>query len=299
MHKFQILLAFVFITLLISCSENEKTKPMFLASSYPIYSILTEIAGEAAEVDYIVPTGASPHTYLPKPSDIKKASSAIALFYVAQNLDGWISGVPAKNKIKMIDMVPMDNLIYFSCGHDHSTDDGHIHDHEHEIDPHFWLDPLTVKAMLKDITNQMVRLYPEGESQFRANAEKFATELEKLDIELQELLLPVRGKDLFLHHPSFNYFADRYGLFYVGSIEETPGKEPSPKFIAELVENIKESQVKAIFSEPQLNGKTAQVIANEAGVKIFELSPEGEPKTSKKYSEILLNNSQIIRKALE
>ena len=284
---------------LIACSDTkENGKPLFLASSYPVYAILSEIAGDAVEVDYIVPTGASPHTYLPKPSDVKAASRATALFYIAPNFDGWISGVPSKVKIKLIDMVPMDNLIFFSCGHDHSVE-GEVHEHEHEVDPHFWFDPMTVKAMLKELTESMIKLYPSAEETFRKNAEAFSASLTQIDTEMQEILSPLEGKSMFLHHPSFNYLIERYGLEYSGAIEESPGKEPSPKFISKLVNDIKISGTKAIFSEPQLNGKNVKVIAHEAGVQVFELNPEGNAENMKTYKDILIKNANIIRKALE
>lgn len=285
--------------LIVSCSkDNEAQKPLFMTSSYPVYSLVKEIAGDAVDVDYIVPTGASPHTYLPKPSDIKAASSALALFYIAENFDGWITKFPAEKKVRLIDMLPMDEIIFFSCGHDHSTDDSHHH-HDHEIDPHFWLDPLSVAAMLDELTSTMISLYPKAEKDFKENAKNFKSSLTEIHSELSEILQPVEDAKLFLHHPSFNYLIERYGLYYAGAIEESPGKEPSPKFIADLVNNIKNSGVKAIFSEPQLNGKTVQVIAKEAGVQVFELNPEGNSENMKTYREILLNNAGIIRKALE
>ncbi|MBX3044472.1 MAG: zinc ABC transporter substrate-binding protein [Candidatus Kapabacteria bacterium] len=285
---------------LVSCSsDSNDEKPLFLASSYPVYSILCEIAGDAIVVDYIVPTGASPHTYLPRPSDIKYASKALGLFYIAPNFDGWITKVPSKKKIKIIDMVSLDNIIFFSCNHDHSQDGSEHNHHDHEIDPHFWLDPLTVLQMIEPLTRAMAELYPEGKEEFIKNSEIFSKNLLKIDKNLTEILEPVRDMDVFLHHPSFNYMLERYGLWYGGAIEESPGKEPSPKFIAELVRKIKESGVKAIFSEPQLNGKNVKIIANEAAVEIYELNPEGNSESMRTYEDILIMNAKILRKALQ
>lgn len=292
-----IAILFIFV-LFVSCSKKESSKPMFLASSYPVYTILNEIAGDVVDVSYIVPNGASPHTYLPKPSDIKKSSSALALFYIAPNFDGWITELPTENKIRLIDMVSIDDVVYFDCGHDHSIEGGH-EDHENVIDPHFWLDPFVVRSIIPELTDEMTKLYPSGKESFNTNAERFSASLEKLDVELKAIFKNIEGKDVFLHHPSFNYMLNRYGLIYAGSIEESPGKEPSPKFISNLVSEIKTSKVKAIFSEPQLNGKTAQVIANEAGVRLYELNPVGDYNTTKTYNQLLLYNANILKKALE
>ena len=298
MFRYCLLIFFISILVFSGCSKSADDKPLFMATTYPVYVILAELTGDAAKVDYIVPTGASPHTYLPKPGDIKKTSKALGLFYIADNFDGWISGIPTENKIKLLDMIPDDNLIYFSCNHDHSMD-AENHNHSSEIDPHFWLDPLTVKAMIGELTEKLVLLFPAGEKQFKSNAEKFSNELDEINKQLESILRELEGKELFLHHPSFNYLINRYNLVYAGSIEESPGKEPSPKFLTKLVGDIKQSGVKSIFSEPQLNGKTARVIAREAGVNLFEINPEGNSTTMNTYRDLLIKNAQIINKALK
>lgn len=298
MSKIKFLAIFLLLVFLFSCQGKEDSEPLFLASSYPIYVILAEIAGDAVKVDYIAPNGASPHTYLPRPSDSKKAATALGLFYIAQNFDGWVADIPSKNTIKLIDMLSIDDVIYFDCGHDHSAE-GDNQEHESVIDPHFWLDPITVKSVVDELTNTMIELYPKGESVFRANSEIFKNNLDEIDLELKDILKSLEGKDVFLNHPSFNYMLDRYGLNYAGSIEESPGKEPSPKFIANLVDKIRASKTKAIFSEPQLNGKTVQVIAEEAGVLMYELNPIGNNDSEKTYKQILINNAKILKEALE
>jgi len=298
MKKFYVLLVTCITLILLSCSTEKSDKPLFMATSFPVYILLSELSSGVADVDFIVPTGASPHTYAPKPGDIKKTSKALAVFYVAENFDGWISDVPTNRKIKLIDMVPMDNLIFFSCGHDHS-DGSNIEEHTHEVDPHFWSDPLTVKSMINHLTDTLIALYPEGKEIFLKNSTNFSNVLDIIHSDASELMVGLEGKNMFLHHPSFNYLIERYGLIYAGAIEESPGKEPSPKFLVSLVNDIKSSGAKAIFSEPQLNIKTAEVIAKEAGVKVFELNPEGNSNTMKNYKDLLLHNVKIIQKALE
>ncbi len=281
----------------VSCSQKENHKPLLMASSYPIYVILNELTKDIADIDYIVPTGASPHTYTPKPSDVKKSVNSLALFYVAQNLDGWITEIPSKNKIKMIDLVSKDDIIYFACNHNHHNSEAD--EHQHDIDPHFWFDPILVKNILPELSEIIIKLYPEGKDEIIKNKENFEKKLDSINIELVEILKPVKDKKVFLHHPSFNYMLERYGLIYGGSIEESPGKEPSPKFLAELINKIKESAVKSIFTEPQLNYKNAKIIAEESGVKLSELNPEGSPSNTKTYKDLLIYNANILRKGLE
>jgi zinc transport system substrate-binding protein len=303
----------ILVTILfISCNANS-SKPIFVTSSFPVYSIISQIVGGKGRVNYIVPAGSSPHVYSPKPSDIQQASQAAAFFYAADNYDGWAESIPAKSKIMLIKLLPKEFYNYFKDNHTHgdleqaNNDTTNQKKHKSkdslinfkDVDPHFWMNPLAVKALVPVLIDTLSKLDPDNASTYKTNGELFIKRLELLDKQLSSITDNIYGKSLFLQHPSFLYFAKRYNLNYAGSIEETPGKEPSPKFIADLISKIKKSGTKAIFSEPQLNHKAAKVISEEANVFLFELNPVGGGDKIKNYSDLLLYNAEIIKKALE
>lgn len=306
-------LSVILVTILfISCNANS-SKPVFVTTSFPIYSIISQIVGVKGKVEYIVPSGSSPHVYSPKPSDIKQTSQASAFFYVADNYDGWAESIPAKSKVMVIKLLPKQFYNYFKDNHNHNENEhlqNNIEKKDDEkskeskinykdVDPHFWMDPLAVKALIPILVDTLSKFDPANAQTYKINGDLFIKRLDMLDRQLSSIADNLRGKTLFLQHPSFLYFAKRYNLIYSGSIEETPGKEPSPKFIADLISKIKESGTKAIFSEPQLNHKAAKVIADEANVLLFELNPVGGSESIKNYSDLLLYNAEIIKKALE
>jgi zinc transport system substrate-binding protein len=303
----------ILVTILfISCNANS-SKPVFVTSSFPVYSIISQIVGGKGKVEYIVPSGSSPHVYTPKPSDIKQSSQALAFFYAADNYDGWAEDFPAKNKVMLIKLLPNEYYNYFKDNHNHADEDPlqkkteiveskelkDIKINFKDVDPHFWMDPLAVKALIPVLIDTLSKLDPANANTYKINGELFIKRLDMLDRQLSNITENLHGKSLFLQHPSLLYFAKRYNLIYAGSIEETPGKEPSPKFIADLISKIKASGTKAIFSEPQLNHKAAKVIAEEANVFLFELNPVGGSNDIKNYSDLLLYNAEIIKKALE
>ncbi len=84
-----------------------------------------------------------------------------------------------------------------------------------------------------------------------------------------------RLRDFVSFHPSFSYFARRYNLHEVGTIEAAPGREPTPRHLQNLVAAIRRYGIKVVFAEPQLNPRVAEVIAQEAGVKVLRLDPMG------------------------
>ncbi|HRP01338.1 MAG TPA: metal ABC transporter substrate-binding protein [Candidatus Kapabacteria bacterium] len=286
--------------LLFNCSA-ESTRPTIVVTSFPAASIIRELVGNSIDVDILVPSGASPHTYSPKPSDVKKSSYSLAFFSIADNLDGWSKNIKTKKHLQLINFLPDSLKLYFSEAHNHSHE-GHNHDdghtHNNSLDPHFWFDPIAVKAILNPLSDTLSKLLPSHSASIKKNAELFAKRLDLIHKEVSSLTRNLVAKPLFLQHPSILYFAKRYNLEYMGSIEETPGKEPSPKYISEMVKEIKESQATAIFTEPQLNRKAAEIIAKEAGVLLFELDPVGGTNEIKNYSDLIIHNAKILVKAL-
>lgn len=297
---------------LFNCSA-ESSKPIIVTTSFPAASIIKELVGNRVEVEILVPAGASPHTYAPKPSDIKKSSIAIAFISVAENLDGWSKDIKSKKHIELIKFLPDSLKVYFDTPHvhDHGEHDHHGHNHEgHDhgsedatnkdnlLDPHFWFDPFAVKAILSPLADTLASIMPEHADAIRKNVELFSKRLDLIHKEVSTLSKGLFGKPLFLQHPSVLYFANRYNMEYKGSIEEIPGKEPSPKYIAEIVKQIRESGATAIFTEPQLNKKAAEIIAKEAGVLLYEIDPVGGTDKIKNYSDLILNNTKVLVNAL-
>jgi zinc transport system substrate-binding protein len=129
---------------------------------------------------------------------------------------------------------------------------------------------------------------------YQANGSRFAVELDDLDRRLGEILSPVRGAAVVLHHPSVRYLLNRYGLRLLRVIEESPGKEPSPRYIQDLVNEMKAAGVKAVFNEPQLALRPVEVIAEAAGVPVKTLDPLGGEPGRETYSELLLFNAKAL-----
>jgi ABC-type Zn uptake system ZnuABC Zn-binding protein ZnuA len=106
-------------------------------------------------------------------------------------------------------------------------------------------------------------------------------------------------KTIVTFHGSMGYFADRYGLKIAAVIEPFPGKEPTPRYIKDVLGAIQRSQASALFSEPQLDKKPAQVIADQAKLPLFELDPVGGSAGVESYEKLLTHNADVLDKALK
>jgi ABC-type Zn uptake system ZnuABC Zn-binding protein ZnuA len=70
------------------------------------------------------------------------------------------------------------------------------------------------------------------------------------------------------YHKSFSYFAERFGLRIVNTIEPKPGIPPSAAHVRDLVLQMKTEGVRLILMEPNRERKTASFLAEQTGAKI-------------------------------
>ena len=287
------------LILLLSC-QSHQSKPLVVVSNQPLMMIMQEIAGPKVQLECITKPGDSPHTFSPKPSDAAKAAKADLFLFVSESLDAWTGNLTSKNKVEVLNLLPIANKLTNceSCTHHHDGKNTHNTHDKTDVDPHFWTDPNTVKALLPKLVDTLSKLLPEYAQVFKSNSELFAKRLDLIDKQISQILQDKKGKYVFMFHPSMRYFINRYGLEYGGAIEVSPGKQPSPNYIKELSNKIKATNTKSIFSEPQLSELSAKIIADNTGTLLYVLDPLGGSDGRTKFSDLLLYNARILQKAL-
>jgi zinc transport system substrate-binding protein len=171
-------------------------------------------------------------------------------------------------------------------------------DHEHGEslhgpvdDPHIWLDPLLVKTQAGTICRELSRLDSDNAGMYERNLALFEHDLDSINTEVAAILRPLAGRRLFVFHPSFGYFTDRYGLQQV-SIEAS-GKEPSARLLAHLMEELGQEPRPVIFVQRQYSSGAAEAIAGAAGGEIVTLDP-----LSRDYLDNLVTMANLVAGAL-
>lgn len=292
------LFALFLFLLIFGCSPKEHTSEI-VTTIYPFKAIIQELAGDRFSVKTILPAGADPHTYEMIPSDFQSIQNSLAFFYGAETLDGWAAKINVDNKIELLSLLPEEYLIDIKIPHYHHGEEDHNHTEHLGVDPHFWTDPLVVRAMIPGLLNELIKLDPQSESMFRSNAEKFASKLVKLNENIKSETDSLKFRNVFTAHPFYSYFFERYGFNVAGSLEIAPGSQPTPKDIKKLLDLVKQENVKAIFTHKQHSDKPAKVLAQSSGINEYELDPIGGVNGRMSYEEIIIFNLQIIKEALK
>ncbi len=269
-----------------------------VATVQPLAEIVRGVAGNRAAVQRMLPPGVSPHTYSPKPSDMKAVDAAQVVFWVGAGVDDWAAKLPHSRKISLFELLPQSLRVRGEAHHDHEEHGEEPHE-ETAWDAHFWMDPQAVKAVLPGLVKALSDLDAAGRGEYESNAARFSAELDALDAELAALLSPIKGKTVVSFHPSMLYLIKRYGLVDGGSIEPFPGKEPTPQYLKALQERLRSTGTKAIFTEPTLPPGPGRVLAEAAGVKLSELDGMGGQPGRETLREILLYNARQLAEALQ
>lgn len=216
------------------------------------------IGGNRVKVSVLVPAGADPHTFEPKPATMVELSGAGAWFTI---------GIPFEENLEPRLSAANDELPVIR------TEEGiRRSDHGHDgVDPHIWLSPRLVKVQAENILQGLIRIDPAGEKVYRANARRFKAELDALDRELKTLFAGVRDKSFLVFHPSWGYLAADYGLVQVAI--EVEGKEPKGADLARITRLAREKRIRVVFVEPQFSSRSARTIAESIGAKLVTVDP--------------------------
>ncbi len=255
-----------------------------VVSILPEKTFVEAIGGEKVNVSLMVLPGNSPHTYEPKPSQMKAVSKADLYFAIGVEFENiWLKKFKNLNpKMKIIDLSA--NIKKQPVTGGHHKEEGS----KENLDPHIWTDPNHVKIIAKHIVKALIEKDPENKAYYEANYHHFLTTIEETDKKIKQILssLP-KGTKFMVFHPSWGYFAKAYGLKQLPV--EVEGKSPKPKALMKLIKEAKEQKVTAIFTQPEFSDAIAKVMANELHIKVLKASP-----LSPDWSENLINIAKAI-----
>jgi zinc/manganese transport system substrate-binding protein len=146
--------------------------------------------------------------------------------------------------------------------------------------PHYMLDPVSGKIAARNIAAGLSRNFPQHQQTFEKNLKAYLAELDNWIVRWEKMATPLRGVKYVDYHPSWVYFANRFGMQRVGSIELKPGIEPTPNHLAELVERIKLEKARLLLYGAQ-NPRLPERISAETGVKALRVysNAGGRPET--------------------
>lgn len=251
---------------------TETKKPMIMVSILPQQYFVEQIAGDLVDHVVLVGEGQSPHTYEPTPNQM--AQLAQADVWILSGTDFEIALEPKIRSLypKLLVIDGTDGVTFRSLeNHSHEGEEDHDHADEIGIDRHTWLGKDAALVMSKHIKEALISLLPLDNEVIESNYQNLVSAVETEFSNLEELLLPLQGRTVFVYHPAFGYFLDEFGI--VQEAVETGGKEPTAKTLSALIEMAKEDNAAAVFVQKQFPVATATTVAQAIGAQVIGLDP--------------------------
>ena len=297
----RILMICLCLCLLLSGCSSQQTSGEddtlhILATTYPIYlftKTLTEGVDGVEVTQLIDETVSCLHDYTLTVPDMKAIEKADIIILNGADFEEFMEDALAQTNAVTIDCSQGIDLLPATGHEHHDHEDDHHHGH---FDPHYWLSEDAGLVMLDNILQGLSELDPPHQDVYHENFSAAAQLFHKDQLDASTLSCPY----LITFHDGFQYFAHDNGLTLLKSIEEEEGSEASAADIKEIVALIKEYDIPAIFTEKHGSDDTAQAIARETGVAVYQLDMimSGDGQDLSAYFDALNANYAIIQEAL-
>ncbi len=264
----------------------------------PLRNIIENVGGDRVTVTAIVPEGTNSHTFEPAPSVARDVAEADLIIANGLNLE-----LPT---LELAEANRRDGVEILLLGEATVTPEEYVYDFSFPRDggdpnPHLWTDPVLAGEYAAHVRDALGRLDADNASYYAANTDAFVERLTALDAVIKEAVatVPEAHRVLLTYHDSFPYFGPRYGFTIIGAIQPSDFSEPSPREVAELIEQIREAGVPAIFGSEVFPSEVLETIATEAGaVQVGSLRDDdlpGEPgEAGNTYVAMMVENVRTI-----
>lgn len=260
-----------------------------ITTLFPLYDMARYIGSGAVEVSLLLPAGADPHHFEPRPSDIIKVAQATCLIYTRMEMEPWVRVIIKGLKDKDMDIL----LLEAGKGVRILA-----------ADPHIWLDPENAQTMVDNICQALICICPQHRDLFKKNAVAYKAKLSELDSVFSRVLKGCKNKTIvYAGHQAFGYLARRYDLELHCTQGPSPDAEPTAKEVARLIDEIKKKKIRYVFYEERHRTKVAKTIAQETGAELIPLHPGGtltkqEFAQGVSFFDILLRDLEGLKKGL-
>lgn len=279
------LAALAALILSLSAPLKAADKPVMLVSIAPIALIARELAGDAVEVQQLLPAQVSAHDYALKISDQRRLRAADKVVWIGPSLESFLAKslrqIPSDKQLGLGELAglhfPAAGLGAHAHGHEK-------HDHGGE-DFHIWLDPRNAQVMATALSEALAALAPGQAQAIQARYAAFVEDARSLDAQLASQLESVKARGFVVYHPGYDHLVARYGLTQLDFVALTPERKAGARHLADLQADL-QGEAMCLFKEPfQAHARIDQWAA-AAGVNSAMLYPLGQASHAS-YRELM------------
>ena len=332
MRKLKLIFAVTITALSLSACTAVKRDDCNLnivASFYPMYIIAENIIGDADGItlqNMARPQTGCLHNYQLTPGDMKKLDTADLFIVNGGGMEGFLDhALDIFPELNTVDSSEGVTVLHNENFHSHEHDEHHDesehdehheydehehseheheelihshehsgHEHHHEDNCHFWVLPDNAAVQAENICNALCELSPENAEIFQENTRRFQEQTASLEH------FDGHGEKVCVFNEAFGYFSLFYNLDVELTYEMDENKTPTPRELAEIIETVKEKDIKLLIAADGASRLPADTIAAETGAKVIIMNPilmgDFSPDC---YINAINENTRILKGSVE
>ena len=229
----------------------------------PITSIVANIAGDRADITGIVPEGTNSHMFEPKPSVAELLSTADVVYINGLVLEEPTKDLAEQNLKGGAEIVELGTL---TIAEDEYIYDFSFPEEGGKPNPHLWTDPTLALRYAEIVKDDLSERDADNADYYATNYDAFAALIDELDAAMREAFATIPRRELLTYHDAYAYFANTYDWDVIGAIQVSDFEDPTASEVADLIEQVRDAGVPAIFGSEVFPSPVLEQIGREAGV---------------------------------
>ena len=288
--------------LLLGQPVQAESTPLPVTATFSILGdLVQQVGGDKVHVTTLVGPDGDAHVYQPSPQDVRTLAQSHLLVSNGLGFEGWLDRLAQSSGFKGTTVVASHGITPLHRSEEH--EDGH--DHHGDSDPHAWNDANNVLIYVDNIAQGLADADPANAALYAANAASYKAQVMQLDMryKIRFNALPEARRKAITSHDAFGYLAHAYHLTLLAPQGMNTDAEPSAAQVANLIRQIRQQNIPALFveniSDPRLMEQIARETQVKIGGKLYSDALSGPKGDAPTYLAFLEHNLSTLLKALE
>lgn len=290
-------------------NNNKNNKLNIVCTIFPIYDWTREIAGDKADIIWLLNNGTDMHSFQPTAADMIKIADCDVIIYVGGESDFWIEETLSKHKSKNRTEINLLEILKDNALLEETVDGMEAEEEEEDnFDEHVWLSLKNSQAFAEKIADILSEKDKPNAQKYKENAKNYTEKLKALDKDYEDAVSKADKKTLlFADRFPFRYLTEDYKLSYFaafpGCSAETEASFKTLTFLSQKTDELSLGYVLVTESSDLKIAKTVISNTKSANQKTAVLNSiqsvdKRKAENGTTYLSIMKENLEVLKKAL-
>lgn len=265
---------------------EQEGKITVVTSFYPVYIAAKNVVGGMDNIELINMTDNHTgclHDYQLTTHDMRKLENAQVFLINGGGIEPFTEDI--------MKVYPNLNMIDTSTGANFIENE--------EQNSHVWISLQNYKIQIENIRDGLMQFDKANAETYKENARNYLEQTDMLIKEEQELREQAKNRNVVIFHEGFEYLAEDLNLNVVYEMDLDEEVSLSAGEIAEIIDKIRQYNVKAVFTEEQHKDLIAKSIKGETDADVYVLNTlvSGDGSVDS-YLAGMRENIEVIRETM-